>query len=162
MTIFGNHSLSYPCCYRVHHASLFLCAPSSFLTSFRVPFIPSTSLPISDLHIAFYILLCSLMYKSLYILPQITTQCSPSRLPTTNQLLKCLPRHRQPLFQRSHQTFIFTIAIIVLRSSLSITTIIVSPKKPSSHLSLSSTTFVILCRTHCYPQLPSLTDVCPW
>src|ERR1700690_3842066 len=128
MTIFGNHSLSYPCCYRVHHASLFLCAPSSFLTSFRVPFIPSTSLPISEPHIAFYILLCSLMYKSLYILPQITTQCSPFRLPTTAQLLKSLPHHRQPLFQWSHRTFVFTIAIIILRSSSSIATIIVSLK----------------------------------
>src|ERR1700690_2217828 len=88
MTIFGNQSSSYPCCYRFCHASLFLCAPSSFLTSFHVPFIPSTSLPISDPHITFYILLCSLMYKSLYILPQITTQSSPSHLPTTTQLLK--------------------------------------------------------------------------
>src|ERR1700723_3248689 len=34
--------------------------------------------------------------------------------------------------------------------------------KPSSHLSLSSTTFAILCHIHCYYQLPSLTDICPW
>src|SRR6202142_4517136 len=65
MTIFGNKSSSYPCCYRIHYTSLFLCVPSPFLILFCVPFIPSTSLPISYPHIAFYIFLCSPMYKSL-------------------------------------------------------------------------------------------------
>ena len=38
-------------------------------------------------------------------MPQITTQCSPSRLPTTVQLFKSLPRHHQPLLRRSHRNF---------------------------------------------------------
>src|ERR1700690_1949030 len=64
MTIFGNKSSSYHCCYRVRYTPLFLCVPSPFLILFRVPFIPLTSLPIFYPHISFYIFLCPLMYKS--------------------------------------------------------------------------------------------------
>src|ERR1700690_4041805 len=46
MTIFGNKPSSRHCFYRVPYSPLFLCGPSPFLILFRVPFIPSTSLPI--------------------------------------------------------------------------------------------------------------------
>src|ERR1700690_3004188 len=65
MTIFGNKSSSRHCCYRVHYTPLFLCVPSPFLILFRIPFIPSTSLPIFYPHISFYIFLWPFVYKNL-------------------------------------------------------------------------------------------------
>src|ERR1700723_2925111 len=102
MTIFGNPPSSCPCCHRVRHASLFLYTPSSFLTLFRVPFIPSTSLPISDPHIPFIfsfvpscIKACRYYLKYNSVFPLSSTNHS--------SVLKSLPCHHQPLSRRTHR-----------------------------------------------------------